>query len=163
MSCSDSGGYKRCQTPAATYIRISCWMHTFMDESPTNFWRLRSTNEGHQEQWPEGISFVGCFATTTTTVTSCSIHQPQRYKLSRYMYISPNERIFLNAGLVGKTRVKARPHCTFDVPSFDSPRRPTCHRNRRQCEKNEVLCHKAGDRLPLPPGLASCRASLPFG
>ena len=27
----------------------------------------------------------------------------------------------------------------------------------------KTRCHKAGDRLPLPPGLASCRASLPFG
>jgi len=46
-----------------------------------NFWRLRSTSEGHKQQWPESYhNFVEC---ALTTMMTCSIHHPQGYKLSK--------------------------------------------------------------------------------
>ena len=52
------------------------------------------------------VTLVGYAPTTMATMTSCSIHHPQGYKLSKAVSPEADERIFMNVRHVAKTRDK---------------------------------------------------------
>jgi len=108
----------RCQTPATTQVIL---VRSWTSRRPSLAATQHCWGTSRSMTWRHIITFLGC---APTTMTSCSIHHPQGYKLSKH-------HLVLRANWTFHVLLKHAIHTAETLSLFLSTRRTTCSRNTR--------------------------------